>query len=147
MENTSTHPLEDIDNPENNFLKDNSRKKTYAEVISDATMHKSQGGENEVVADEDSEDDTERTDQQERTSEEQHRDEDDVNTEAWKITVMAKMKRKMAGPWQTSVILKLMGKTLGYRLIGLFKPGQSVSGDQRVTCSLLIRIRILYYEI
>lgn len=76
--------------------------------------------------DEDSEDDAERTDQ-ERTSEEQHRHEDDVNTEAWEITVMAKMKRKMAGPWQTSVILKLMGKKLGYRalqtrLVGIWRP-------------------------
>lgn len=64
MENTSTHPLEDTDNPENDFLKDNSRKKMYAEVILDATMHELEGGEDEDVADEGSEDDVERTDQE-----------------------------------------------------------------------------------
>ena len=60
-------------------------------------------------------------------NEEQHRDEDDVNTKAWEITVTAEMKRKMAGPWQTSDILKLMGKQLGYRalqsrLAGIWRP-------------------------
>lgn len=126
MKNTSTHPLEDTNNPENDFLKDNSRKKTYAEVISDATMHELEGGEDKDVADEGSEDVTKRTNR-ERTSEEQHRDEDDVNIKAWEITVTAKMKCKMAGPWQTSVILKLMGKQLGYRalqsrLAGIWRP-------------------------
>ena len=126
MENTSTHPIEDTDNPENDFLKENLRKKTYVEVISDATMHELEGGEDKDVADEGSEDDVERTDQ-EQTSEEQHRDEDDVNTKAWEIIVTAEMKRKMVGPWQTSVILKLMGKQLGYhalqsRLVGIWRP-------------------------
>ena len=36
----------------------------YAEVISDATMHELEGGEDEDVADEGSEDDVERTDQE-----------------------------------------------------------------------------------
>ena len=40
-----------------------------------------------------------------------------MNTKAWEITVTAEMKRKMARPWQTSVILKLMGKQLGYRAL------------------------------
>ena len=59
MENTSTHPLEDIDNPENDFLKDNLTKKTNAKVVSDATMHELEGGEDKDVADEGSEDDIE----------------------------------------------------------------------------------------
>uniref|UniRef100_A0A7N2M956 Uncharacterized protein n=1 Tax=Quercus lobata TaxID=97700 RepID=A0A7N2M956_QUELO len=78
-------------------------------------MHELEGGEDKDVADEGSNDDVKRTDQ-ERTSE-QHRDEDDVNTKAWEITVTTEMKRNMAGPWQTSVILKLMGKQLGYRAL------------------------------
>ncbi|KAK7846701.1 hypothetical protein CFP56_007510 [Quercus suber] len=127
MKNTSTHPLEDTNNPENDFLKDNSRKKTYAEVVLDATMHELEGGEDKDVADEGSEDDAKRTSDREPMSEEQHRDEGDVNTKAWAITVTAEMKCKMARPWQTSVILKLMGKQLGYRalqsrLAGIWRP-------------------------
>ena len=40
----------------------NSLQKTYAKVISNATMHELEGGEDEDVADEGSEDDVERTD-------------------------------------------------------------------------------------
>ena len=47
--------------------------------------------------------------------------------EAWEIKVTTEMKRKMAGPWQTSIILKLMGRQLGYRalqtrLAGIWRP-------------------------
>nr|POE76467.1 hypothetical protein CFP56_18920 [Quercus suber] len=35
--------------------------------------------------------------------------------EAWEIKITTDLKRKMAGPWQTSIILKLMGRQLGYR--------------------------------
>ena len=40
-----------------------------------------------------------------------------MNTKAWEITVTAEMKRKMARPWQTSDILKLMGKQFGYHAL------------------------------
>lgn len=50
-----------------------------------------------------------------------------MNEDAWEIKVSAKLKRKMAGPWQSSVILKLVGKQLGYRalqtrLAGIWRP-------------------------
>ncbi|KAK7818447.1 hypothetical protein CFP56_041360 [Quercus suber] len=35
-------------------------------------------------------------------------DEDGLTEEAWEIKVTIKMKCKMAGPWQTSIILKLI---------------------------------------
>ena len=46
-----------------------------------------------------------------------HSDEDELNTEAWEIRVSSEMKRKLAGPWQTSIILKLMGRPLGYQAL------------------------------
>ena len=38
-----------------------------------------------------------------------------------------KLKPKLAGPWQTSIIIKLMGRQLGYRalqtrLVGIWRP-------------------------
>ena len=46
-----------------------------------------------------------------------HSDEDELNIEAWEIRVSSEMKRKLAGPWQTSIILKLMGRPLGYQAL------------------------------
>ncbi|KAL0005107.1 hypothetical protein SO802_012668, partial [Lithocarpus litseifolius] len=45
------------------------------------------------------------------------REEDHINEESREINISADLKRKIAGPWQTSIILKLMGKQLGYRTL------------------------------
>ena len=46
-----------------------------------------------------------------------HSDEDELNEEAWEIRVTTEMKHKLTGPWQTSIILKLIGRQLGYRAL------------------------------
>ena len=45
------------------------------------------------------------------------REEDHIDEESWEINISTDLKWKMAGPWQTSIILKLMGKQLGYRTL------------------------------
>nr|POF21214.1 hypothetical protein CFP56_07010 [Quercus suber] len=55
--------------------------------------------------------------------------------EDWEIAVTTEMKRKMAGPWQTSIILKLTGRQLGYRalqtrLAGIWR----LAGHREVNC-------------
>uniref|UniRef100_A0A7N2LPM7 DUF4283 domain-containing protein n=1 Tax=Quercus lobata TaxID=97700 RepID=A0A7N2LPM7_QUELO len=62
-----------------------------------------------------------------RNDELHHSDDDELNAEAWEIRVTLELKRKLAGPWQTSIILKLMGRPLGYRalqtrLAGIWRP-------------------------
>ena len=57
----------------------------------------------------------------------QLREEDQLNEDSWEINVSVELKQKMAGPWQTSIILKLIGKQLGYRalqtrLAGIWHP-------------------------
>ena len=104
METHTDNSSYEIDDPESNFLKDNSRKKTYEQF----------GTETE-------------DDMQPRTDGEQHREDNCLTEDAWEITVSAELKRKLAGPWQTSVIFKLMGKQLGYRalqtrLVGIWCP-------------------------
>ncbi|KAK7818446.1 hypothetical protein CFP56_041361 [Quercus suber] len=47
-------------------------------------------------------------------------DEDGLTEEAWEIKVTIKMKCKMAGPWQTSIILKLIA--LQTKLAGIWRP-------------------------
>nr|POF10839.1 hypothetical protein CFP56_03507 [Quercus suber] len=42
------------------------------------------------------------------------KEEDHINEVSWEINISADLKRKMLGPWQTSIILKLMGKQLDY---------------------------------
>ena len=76
-------------------------------------MHKTEIEDAETEVDEEVESESERTG---RTgeNEEQPREEDQMNEEEWDIHVSADLKRKMLGPWQTSIILKLMGKQLGY---------------------------------
>ena len=55
------------------------------------------------------------------------REEDHINEESWEINILVDLMQKMASPWQTSIILKLMGKQLGYhaqqtRLAGIWYP-------------------------
>ena len=54
-------------------------------------------------------------------------DEDALTEDAWEIRVTTEMKRKLARQWQTSIILKLMGRQLGYhalqtKLAGIWRP-------------------------
>ncbi|KAK7850697.1 hypothetical protein CFP56_044033 [Quercus suber] len=54
-------------------------------------------------------------------------EEEELTEDAWEIRVPTEMKRKLAGPWKTSIILKLMGRQLGYRalqtrLAGIWRP-------------------------
>ena len=56
-----------------------------------------------------------------------HNDPDGLDGEAWAIRVPTELKRKLAGPWQTSIILKIMGRPLGYqalqtRLANIWRP-------------------------
>jgi len=66
-------------------------------------------------------------DTQSRKDVEQPMEVECLTDDAWEITVSIELKSKMAGPWQTSVILKLMGKQQGYhalktRLAGIWRP-------------------------
>ena len=47
----------------------------------------------------------------------QPRAEDGQVEETWEIHVPTKLKRKLASLWQTSIIIKLMGRQLGYRAL------------------------------
>ena len=54
-------------------------------------------------------------------AEEEHTD------EPWEIQLTPELKNQLAGPWKTSVILKIMGRPLGYRalqtkLAGIWRP-------------------------
>ena len=110
----------DVDDPESNFLRNTSRKKkTYAEVTRDICMP-------DLSCDLREEDVTEdigtpmhgNADEDcSRNDELHHSDDDELNAEAWEIRVTSELKRKLAGPWQTSIILKLMGRLLGYRAL------------------------------
>uniref|UniRef100_A0A7N2R4Z1 CCHC-type domain-containing protein n=1 Tax=Quercus lobata TaxID=97700 RepID=A0A7N2R4Z1_QUELO len=56
-----------------------------------------------------------------------HSDTDGLDNEAWAIRVPTELKRKLAVPWQTSIILKIMGCPLGYqalqtRLASIWRP-------------------------
>ena len=109
----------DADDPENDFLRDTSRKKSYAEVTRDICMPDLGC----TIEEEDIIDAT-RTPMHGNADEEclcnddiHHSDEDELNTEAWEIRVSSEMKCKLVGPWQTSIILKLMGRPLGYQAL------------------------------
>ena len=56
-------------------------------------------------------------DTQSRKDVEEPMEVDCLTDDAWEITASTELKCKMVGPWQTSVILKLMGKQLGYRAL------------------------------
>ena len=89
------------------YLRDNSRKKSNAEATLDAVMHKTKLEDAETKVDEEVESESERTGRTGK-SEEQPREEDQMNNEEeWEIHVSADLKRKMSGPWQNSIILKL----------------------------------------
>ena len=106
---------QETENPMTTYLRDNSRKKSYVEVTLDAVMYETELEDTETEVDEEVESESERTG---RTgeNEEQPREEDQMNNEEeWEIHVSADLKRKMSGPWQNSIILKLMGKQFGYR--------------------------------
>ena len=124
MTTPALHP--DVDDLKNNFLKNNSRKKTYVEVIQETTM--------EDLSYDDAEDDMEdhsntdrSTDQQTPWEDIQPEPEDGQTVETWEIQITPKLKNQLAGPWKTSIILKLMGRLLGYqalqtRLAGIWCP-------------------------
>ena len=105
-----------MDDLENNFLKNNSRKKTYVEVIQETTMEDSSCDD----AEDDMEDhlNTDRsTDQQTPWEDIQPEPEDGQIVETWEIQITLELKNQLAGPWKTSIILKLMGWPLGYRAL------------------------------
>ena len=113
--NTNTTPTENGD-LENTFLRNNLRKKSYAEATSNAFMQDSVYGEEEYEQDEESNNDTMDVEAG-CNNVDQPREDDQLNDESWEINVSAELKQKMAGPWQTSIILKLMGKQLGYHAL------------------------------
>ena len=90
MSNTNTTPMENGD-LENTFLRNNLRKKSYAEAISDAIMLETVYGEEEHEMDEDGNNDT--VDIETRCNNvDQLREVDRLNEESWEINVLAKLK-------------------------------------------------------
>ncbi|KAK7858571.1 hypothetical protein CFP56_011486 [Quercus suber] len=97
------------DDLENHFLKDNSQKKTYVEVIQETCMQKLRDETETEPEDEQPIPKTDTADPLEMA--EIHTSGEAVSPrEDWEITVTTEMKRKMVGPWQTSIILKLTGR-------------------------------------
>ena len=112
---TPALPRETVD-PETTFLSDNTRKKTYAEAIQDATMQE----ERQVVSDSDQDElDTQDEDAELMCplDEAQPGEVADQLEDPWEIRLTPELKNQLAGPWKTSVILKLMGRPLGYRAL------------------------------
>ena len=88
--NTNTTPTENGD-LENTFLRNNLRKKSYAEATSDAIMLETVYGEEEHEMDEDGNNDT--VDIETRCNNvDQLREVDQLNEESWEINVLAKLK-------------------------------------------------------
>lgn len=88
--NTNTTPTENGD-LENTFLRNNLRKKSYAEAILDAIMLETVYGEEEHEMDEDGNNDT--VDIETRCNNvDQLREVDRLNEESWEINVSAKLK-------------------------------------------------------
>ena len=104
------------DDPENTFLRDNSRKKTYAKAIQDANMHEAQYG----VDDDDKEvpfnqvKDMAKQIQLENT---QPSTDDGQTDDTWEIRITLKLRNQLVGPWKLSLILKLMGRPMRYRAL------------------------------
>ena len=123
---TTPAPLLNSNDLENTFLRDNARKKSYAEILQEDNM---QDFPLEVENS-----DTEDQLHQDRDTEGQNKDmagqpgvEDGQVEETWEIHVPTEMKHKLASLWQTSIIIKLMGRQLGYRalqtrLAGIWHP-------------------------
>ena len=105
-----------VDDLENTFLKDNSRKKTYAEVIRETNMDDSSYDEAEDDMENHSSIDRS-TDQQTPLEDTQPEPGDGQPDETWEIQITPELKNQLAGPWKTSIILKLMGRPLGYRAL------------------------------
>ena len=114
------------DDPENIYLRNNSCKKTYAEVIQDANMQ-------EARYEVDEEDNNKHlnqegtVEQQVQTEDNQPGNEEEHTEDTWEIQLTPELKNQLAGPWKTSVILKVMGRPLGYRalqtrLAGIWRP-------------------------
>ena len=124
MTTPALHP--DANDLENNFLKNNSRKKTYVEVIQETTMEDSSCDKDEDDLVDHS--DTERSTDQQTPREGIHPESGDGHTvETWEIQITLELKNQLAGLWKTSIILKLMGRPLGYRalqtrLAGIWRP-------------------------
>lgn len=102
------------------------KKKNYAEATKEAFMQDTDNGVGNVNVARQSETETD-DDTESRKDVEQSMEVDCLTDDVWEITVSTKLKHKMAGPWQTSVILKLMCKQLGYRalqtrLAGIWRP-------------------------
>ena len=115
-----------LDDPENIYLRDTSRKKTYAEVIQDANMQ-------EARYEVDEEDNNKHLnqegimEQQVQTEDNQPGNEAEHTDDTWEIHLTPELKNQLAGPWKTSIILKVMGRPLGYRalqtrLAGIWRP-------------------------
>ena len=122
---TPALPRETVDQ-ETTFLRDNKRKKTYAEAIQDATMQE----ERQAVSDSD-QDELDNQDEDAELmcplDEAQLGEAADQPEDPWEIQLTPELKNQLAGPWKTSVILKLMGRPLGYRalqtrLAGIWRP-------------------------
>ena len=122
----TTSPFKTSDDLENTFLRDNSRKKSYAEVLQEDNLQdfplEAGNGEMEDQPYQDS-------DTEERSGDiaGQPGAEDGQAEETWEIHVPTELKRKLASLWQTSIIIKLMGRQLGYRalqtkLAGIWRP-------------------------
>ena len=93
-----------------------AEKKTYAEATKEAFMQETDDGAGDVDIAGQSETKT-NDDTQSRKDVKEPMEVDCLTDDAWEITASTELKCKMAGPWQTSVILKLMGKQLGYRAL------------------------------
>ena len=123
---TTPAPLLNSNDLENTFLRDNARQKSYAEILKEDNMQ------DFPLEAENS--DTEDQLHQDRDTEGRNKDmagqpgvEDRQVEETWEIHVPTEMKHKLASLWQTSIIIKLMGRQLGYRalqtrLAGIWRP-------------------------
>ena len=116
----------DADDHENTFLRDNSRKKTYAEVTQETNMDDSSCDEVEDEL-ENHLSPNQSTDLQTPQDTTQPETRDGQPDGTWEIQITPELKNQLAGPWKTSIILKLMGRPLGYRalqsrLAGIWRP-------------------------
>ena len=104
----------DADDLENTFLRDNSHKKTYVEVTQETNMDDSSCNEvedeleNHLSPDRSNDLQTPQDTTQPETG-------DGQPDGIWEIQITPELKNQLAGPWKMSIILKLMGRPLGYR--------------------------------
>ena len=107
-------------------MRDNSRKKSYTKALQEDNMQdtplEAGNGETEDQLYHDSD-----TEEQSGDIAGQPGAEDGQAEETWEIHVPTELKRKLASLWQTSIIIKLMGRQRGYwalqtRLAGIWRP-------------------------